>query len=257
MDMGAVKLLLSPLLVGAASLAGRRWGPAVSGWLIALPLTSGPIVYVLALDQGPPFARAAALGMLSGSVSQALFCLAFGGTIRRVPWPLASGAGALAFAASTGVFRLLTPPAGLLYLIVVAVVFGVLRLLPPSSGGPEVPRTPPVWDIPVRMIIAVSFVGGLTAAAPSLGPRLTGLISPFPIITLILASFASRLDGAPAALKVLKGLLLGLFSTSVFFLVLAVLVVREIPLGVVFAAASAATLAMQGGMLRLVRRFLS
>jgi hypothetical protein len=40
----APKLVLTPLLVAMASLAGRRWGPLLSGWLVALPLTSGPIV---------------------------------------------------------------------------------------------------------------------------------------------------------------------------------------------------------------------
>ena len=29
----APRLVLTPLLVGATSLAGRRWGPALSGWL--------------------------------------------------------------------------------------------------------------------------------------------------------------------------------------------------------------------------------
>ncbi|HLI06681.1 MAG TPA: hypothetical protein VKV40_08945 [Ktedonobacteraceae bacterium] len=31
------KLLLTPLLIGLVSLAGRRWGPAVSGWIVGLP----------------------------------------------------------------------------------------------------------------------------------------------------------------------------------------------------------------------------
>ena len=50
------KLILSPLLIGAVSVLGRRWGPAISGWLIGLPLTSGPVVLFLALDQGTVFA---------------------------------------------------------------------------------------------------------------------------------------------------------------------------------------------------------
>ena len=38
------KLLLTPVIIGLVSLAGRRWGPAVSGWLVGLPLTSAPVV---------------------------------------------------------------------------------------------------------------------------------------------------------------------------------------------------------------------
>lgn len=50
MESLALKLVLAPALIGAASLAGRRWGPAVSGWLVGLPLTSGPIAFFLRLD---------------------------------------------------------------------------------------------------------------------------------------------------------------------------------------------------------------
>jgi hypothetical protein len=43
----ALKLVLTPVLVGAASLAGRRWGSAIGGWLIGIPFTSGPIAFPL------------------------------------------------------------------------------------------------------------------------------------------------------------------------------------------------------------------
>jgi hypothetical protein len=36
----ALKLIVTPLLVGAASLAGRWWGSAVGGWLIGISLWS-------------------------------------------------------------------------------------------------------------------------------------------------------------------------------------------------------------------------
>ena len=58
------KLLLTPTLLGLVSLIGRRWGPAVSGWIIGLPLTSGPVSLFLALDHGTAFASHAAEGSL-------------------------------------------------------------------------------------------------------------------------------------------------------------------------------------------------
>lgn len=65
------KVVISPSLVGLASLASRRWGEAIGGWLVALPLTAGPVVFFLAIDQGPLFARSAALGCLAGGLAQA------------------------------------------------------------------------------------------------------------------------------------------------------------------------------------------
>lgn len=41
------KLLMTPLVVGLISLAGRRWGARVSGWRVGLPLTSAPITMFL------------------------------------------------------------------------------------------------------------------------------------------------------------------------------------------------------------------
>src|SRR5918992_1631966 len=68
-DTLVLKLVLTPLLIAAASLAGRRWGPAVSGWFVGLPLTSGPIAFFLALEHGVAFAAAAAVGALAGALA--------------------------------------------------------------------------------------------------------------------------------------------------------------------------------------------
>ncbi|RPI79530.1 MAG: hypothetical protein EHM45_02595 [Desulfobacteraceae bacterium] len=57
-----LKLFLTPFLIAAATLTGRRWGPGVSGWLIGFPLTSGPIALILALQQGPDFAAISLFG---------------------------------------------------------------------------------------------------------------------------------------------------------------------------------------------------
>ena len=51
--MLALKLLLVPCFLLLVSLAGRRWGAHVVGWLAGLPVVAGPILYFLALEQGP------------------------------------------------------------------------------------------------------------------------------------------------------------------------------------------------------------
>jgi hypothetical protein len=66
MSLLAVKLVPTPLVVLAASLAARRWGDVVGGWLVGLPLTSGPVALFLARERGPAFAADAAAGSLAG-----------------------------------------------------------------------------------------------------------------------------------------------------------------------------------------------
>jgi hypothetical protein len=101
--------------------------------------------------------------------------------------------------------------------------------------------------------VATGFVLLLTGMAPALGPRLTGLLAPFPLYGLVLAVFAHRLHGPAAAIAVLRGLVFGLFGFAGFFLALAALIERA-GVGPAFAAAVALTLALQGGALGSVRR---
>ncbi|HEY7350617.1 MAG TPA: hypothetical protein VH599_20070 [Ktedonobacterales bacterium] len=222
-----LKLILTPALIGAASLAGRRWGSTVSGWLVGLPLTSGPVAFFLALNHGAAFAAAAAVGTLTGTMSQAPFCLTYGWLARRSGWPLTLGIGYLAFAAATVALQNLAIPLVWLFLLVITALVLALCLMPRGAEStPKAAPPPPRWDIPARMVVATAFVLLLTGLAPVLGARLTGLLAPFPLYASILAVFAHRLQGGASAVKVLRGLLFGLFAFAGFFLALALLIER-------------------------------
>ena len=73
----AVKVVVTPVLVGGAGLAARRWGEQVGGCVVALPLTSGPVAFFLAREQGISFAARAAIAMMAGTISQVAFALAY------------------------------------------------------------------------------------------------------------------------------------------------------------------------------------
>ena len=44
-----LKLVLVPGLIALVTVAGRRFGPRIGGWLNALPLVAGPVLFFLAL----------------------------------------------------------------------------------------------------------------------------------------------------------------------------------------------------------------
>ena len=82
------KLLATPALILIATLVSRRFGQATGGWLVGLPLTSGPIAVFLAIEHGPRFSQLAAAGSLEGTVGQAFFATAYAGLARRWNWPM-------------------------------------------------------------------------------------------------------------------------------------------------------------------------
>jgi hypothetical protein len=249
-----LRLMLAPALIAAASLAGRRWGHAVSGWLVGLPLTSGPIAMILALQYGSGFASEAAFGTMAGALTQGAFALAYGFAARRAAWPLALAAACAAFAAATAAFRLLEPSPLAAYAVVVAGLIVVIRLLRPRSAFAVVEPTPaPRHDLPVRMALATTWVLILTSVAPTLGAGMAGMLSPFPMYGAILTVFAHRQRGAEAAIDVLRGMLYGLFGFATFFLCEGLLLER-FGFGAAFTAAIVSALALQGAALWMLRR---
>ena len=251
MSLLLLKLTITPLLVGGASLAARRWGPAIGGWIVALPLTSGPILFFFALDQGPAFAADATVGTLLGLGAICGFCLGY-----LVASP--RGAGAAMAAASVGyvavglaVQPVTGAPFPVLVLAVGAAIAGVLRVLPLTTGG-GTGRTHPAWDLPARIVVATLFVVVLTTIAPHLGPVTSGIVTTFPVYVSVLAVFEQLHGGRPGALGVLRGLLVGLFGTVAFYCVIRALVVPAgIP--VAFGVAIAVTGVIGAAALRRVR----
>jgi uncharacterized membrane protein (GlpM family) len=250
----AVKVGLTPVLIALVSLAGRRWGTTVSGWLVGLPLTSGPIIFILASERGTAFAAKTSEGTLTGCFSEVAFCLAYGWCALRFRWPIALAASFLAFALSTAALQHVFLPSLPLFALAVCALALSIRLMPSPVAEPAAGtiHSPP-WDIPARMIVATALVLALTSVAPALGPHLTGLIAPFPVYVTTLTVFAHRLQGSARAIDVLKGLLFGLFAFASFLLVLATLL-TQVGIAPAFALAIVAALAIQGISLWVLRR---
>jgi hypothetical protein len=253
MNLLLLKLDVTPALIGLASLAGRKWGHAVSGWIVALPLTTGPIVFFLALTHGVAFAADTAAGILAGGFSLVAFTIAYGRIAMHWTWPPTLMASTIAFLIMTAILRPVHVPLVPLWVAVLVALLISIRLLPRDrDSGPPPEALPGRWDIPFRMLIATGFVVVITGLAPSLGPHLAGLLSPFPFFTATLAAFAQLQHGAAAAVSVLRGLLLGLFSYASFMFTLALLLV---PAGIpaAFAVAVVVVIVFQAASLWLMR----
>lgn len=238
----SLKLLMAPVLIAAATLAGRRWGPAVSGWFISFPFISAPISLILAMQNGPDFAARAAAGTLGGQVCCCLFSAAYLLAAKKLPWwlsaPLAVGAYFGCAAVWNSYPQPLLPAFGLL----VAVILLLLASIP-SQSKQQGQRSAPWWDLPTRMAVAVVFVAGLTSTASALGAHLSGLLSSFPVMGIILACFTHTQQGSQAVHALLRGSILGSFAIAAFYLVVGGLLPHTGSLWVYLLAAAAAIIA--------------
>ncbi len=222
MTVVLVKLLLAPLCVVAVSLAGRKWGVAVAGVLGGLPVVAGPILVVLTLVHGPSFGTEAAAGALLGLAALTLFVVVYGKASERSA-PLRSLlAGWTAFLLGVAFLHLLDVPPGVSLILVVAGFAAGLALLPAPTETPAVVTTPPWWDLPARALAALALVVALTTASDALGPSLSGLLAPFPVITSVLAVFTHANGGLGQVRVLLRGFLVGFYGFAAFCFVLAI-----------------------------------
>jgi hypothetical protein len=250
-----LKLTLAPALVAGASLAGRRFGARVSGWLIGFPVVAGPVLWFYARDQGAAFAARAAAGTLLGVLSLCVFLVAYAWSAVRRGWLPSVLLGWAGFVAGTlavsrvGWLRDASWPVGLALALVALTI--TTRALPHVPPGPAPPR--PRRDLPIRMAATAVLVVSLTGVAHLLGPALAGLFTPFPVATAILVVFAHREGGASGVIAVYGGFLPSLYSFASFAAALAFALPRWSVLAA-FSFALAVTLVAQAIVLKLVDR---
>ena len=221
------KLLITPILISSATLAGRRWGPVVNGLVVGLPLTTGPISFILANEYGLKFATTAAAGNLAGQVSMCVFCLTYSLVAQKSGWKVSATVAIAAFLATTFILNRVSWQLQPAFLILMGAIALVARIVPQRPLALAV-SAPPRWDLSARIGIATTFVIVLTTAANVLGPQLSGLISTFPIFGVLFAVFTHFQQGPQAASNLLRGIVLGSVAYTAFFLTIGVCL---IPLG--------------------------
>jgi hypothetical protein len=248
-----LKLVLTPILVAAVSLAARRWGATVGGLLLGLPWLTGPILFFLALDKGDTFAAAACTGVELGVVCIAAYLLAYGLVSLAAGWPLSLASAVLAFLGTAWVTQELALPLTTAAAAAAGSLVLAFLLLPHSRKLVAIETPLPCWDIPMRMLATFILVALITLTAEALGPELSGIAATFPCIVTVVGSFTHHQWGGVAARRMLRGLARSLFSFVAFFLVVGA-IIPQVGLVSSFVVASAVALLISGAMLMFDRR---
>lgn len=251
-----LKVVLVPALVASVTLAARRWGLRIGGILTALPMVAGPTLVFYAIEQGNAFAASASRTAMLGIAATAGFCVVYAHASMRVNWIGSLVAGWAAVAAVAAVLYALPDMLGIgEFTIAVAALLIGRRLIASHTATPIVP-VPPRWDVPLRMATAAAAVILFTGIAALVGPRWSGFVSAFPVVTMILVVFTHAQRGHASAAMFLRGLLRGLHSFAVLCLAFATaLGVLGWALFPAFGSALTAQLAVQVVLLRFDKRF--
>jgi len=214
------KLTVTPLLVGLASLAARRWGNTVAGLIAGLPLMTGPISIFLALEQGPAFTVATTTGILIALTSIAGYSLAYAVAARFAPWPIAilSAYGAF-FLTAWLISPLITERWQAIACAYGAICIGIILI--PRYRLPETPPRIPWWEIWLRMLATAAMIALVTTTASLLGPTWTGIIATVPVLATVMAMFTHARWGHQAVTRFIRSMMLSMIAFTTFFVIVA------------------------------------
>ncbi len=231
------------------SLAVRRFGPRVGGLLGGLPVVAGPILFIYALEQGEVFAAQAAANSLVALMALTAFVLSVANLGPRLG---AIGSVVLGWGVFLAVGALVAQPgfAPVPGMVLDCAVFAAaLAVFPRPAPGeePEPPRRPK-HDLLLRGGVAAAMVLALTSAASRLGPTASGILAPFPVITSVLAGFATAHETRATTLNLLRNMVRGFFSFAGFLFTVAV-AVEPWGTAAAFSAAIGVTVAVQAALL--------
>lgn len=242
----AFKLSVVPLLIAAVTLAGRRWGPSVAGWLSAFPVVAGPILAFMAIEQGPAFTARAAASTLSAVLAILAFGIAYAWTATRHGWPASLGAGFVGYAIAVAGLNAAAPTLAMSTAAVLAALVLAPRLYPPAQAiaASSTASSRSGRDMPLRMLASALLVCTVTHFAQTMGPRLSGVFAMFPVMGSVLVVFSHRQGGAAFAIQLLRGMVLGYHAFAAFCVVLS-LTLPAMPMATAFACAFGAAFLIQ------------
>ena len=217
------KLTATPVLVGLASLAARRWGSTFAGLIAGFPLMTAPIAMFLTFELGTQFTANASVGILIALIGIAAYAIGFALAAQFSPWPVAVAMSYVAFfivswLAQTMVTSLWQAAA----CAYAAILLTVIAL--PRNHHARGPSPIPFWEIWLRMVATAAMILLVTTIAAAMGPIWTGIISTIPVIATVMATFTLARWGKDPTVLFLRSMMLSMVSFATFFVVVALMV---------------------------------
>lgn len=206
-----------PLVIGGVTLVSKKWGNLVGGMIASLPWIAGPIVLFFTLEQGVDFTVNSIKGVMIGTIGVLGFCLAYIHSCEKNKWYISLTLAYLAFATTSLILNIFDDLFSLSRWFIITIVLIILTIIIFPKFEKQKSHTKILkYDIYLRMIIATLFVVSITYLADILGPTWSGILTPFPIMTAILAAFTHYTQGAYGTSIIMRGMLSGFAGFATF-----------------------------------------
>ena len=209
----ALKIFLSPILMLIVTRLQARNSAGAGGRFMGWPLVTGPIIFIIFLQEGGAFAAKTAHGALLGQISLIAFAWTYALVALRAPWYLSIACATVTFIGSVYLVSLIHVPLWLTFILLALALFLVNRYWP-SYEPITTPLSSPKWELYLRIALVIALVFVLSEFSQTLGAGLTGGFSTYPVIATIMGTFNHKRFGANAAISLHHGLMQRLYITS-------------------------------------------
>lgn len=211
-----------PSVIALITYISKKWGDSLGGVVAGLPWVAGPIIYFIAIERGHQFAIDSIPGLMAGVISWFSFLVVYILLGIRYNPIISLSIGYIIYFAIGFFINLLIPSFSIHFWYVTALLFTliVLYFFPGANHAIQQEERKLSFEIPLRMIAATFFVLAITFFSEMLGPDWSGILTPFPVLTTILAIFTHYTRGIKTTQQVFKGLMTGSVGFLTFFYLL-------------------------------------
>jgi uncharacterized membrane protein (GlpM family) len=192
--------LIAMFVILVAALA-ERLGPFLGGMVASLPLYTGPVYFMLALEHDADYIGAAVVGSLAICGAAPVFCLAYCVVAHRFSAPVCLAISIAAWGACAAIVRSHTWTLVEALLFVTPIYFVSVALARGFTRGVALRKAERKWmDLPLRAGLVAITAGAIIWASSMMPPQLTGIFSVLPVImSSLMMILHPRIGGAATA----------------------------------------------------------
>jgi len=223
-----IKLLFAPAFIVATYLVQERYGARLGGAFMAVPFIVVPVLIVLYLQYGSDFLTSAIIGTYAGQIAMLLFIAVYSRLSSGHRWWVCLSLATATFLAGAVLIEQLVTTIWTGMLAWLVVWAAVLTTYPRYDRTVHLPRAPR-WDLLVRVAAALVMIFAVSSAAEHLGPRLSGALAMYPVMTSVMVGFNHQRFGPTSARALLHGLAQYLVVPALAFFPLAALLSQALP----------------------------